>query len=146
MERGSADALVRHHRSAFATVGDVRAGGGAGADLQQLQLLLKELDERHTRHEREINDRLARVEVAITQDQEELMRRLSAVRLPAAAALPRSCCAASTLSHSHRGSLWCPILHSKAQLVRHAGGGGGRIVTRRARAARAGSPQILSDW
>jgi hypothetical protein len=29
--------------------------------------------------------------VAITQDQEELMRRLSAVRLPAAA-LPRSCC------------------------------------------------------
>ena len=87
MER-STSALALHRQALGQSAWT--AGGGAGDDAgadQLLGLLLKKVDERHSRYEREYNDRFAQVEAA----QEVLTRRLSAVRLSVCLSVCLSC-------------------------------------------------------
>ena len=88
MERSTSALAPGLHRQALGRGTSAwTAGDGAGEDAsadQLLGLLLQKVDERHLEYEREYNDRFARVEAA----QEALTRRLSAVRLLAAARAP----------------------------------------------------------
>lgn len=81
MEHSTSGLATGFHRQALGRGQPAWTAGGsvgddAGAD-QLLGLLLEKVDERHAQYERECNDRFARAEAA----QEELTRRLSAVRL-----------------------------------------------------------------
>lgn len=92
MERSSASDLASGlHRQPFGrshppwTAGGV-VGDDASAD-QLLGLLLHKVDDRHAHYEREYNDRFTQIEAA----QDELARRISAVRLLALRCLHSPC-------------------------------------------------------